>query len=54
MLVLFALLVYFTSNWAVFDADALKDRTENRRPLIEEQQIPRGTITTADGVLIAE
>ncbi len=54
VLVLFALLVYFTSKWAVFDADALKDRTENRRPLIEEQQIPRGTITSADGVLIAE
>ncbi len=54
VLVLFALLVYFTSKWAVFDADALKDRTENRRPLIEEQQIPRGTITSSDGVLIAE
>ena len=26
----------------------------NRRPLIEAQQIPRGTITTADGVLVAE
>ena len=54
VLVLFALLVYFTSKWAVFDADALRDRTENRRPLIEEQQIPRGTITSSDGVLIAE
>ena len=31
VLVLFALLVYFTSKWAVFDADALRDRTENRR-----------------------
>jgi len=54
VLVLFALLVYFTSKWAVFDADALKDRTENRRPLIEEQQVPRGSITSSDGVLIAE
>jgi peptidoglycan glycosyltransferase len=54
VLVLFALLVYFTSKWAVFDADELEGKTQNRRPLIEEQQIPRGSITTADGVLIAE
>jgi peptidoglycan glycosyltransferase len=54
VLVLFALLVYFTSKWAVFDADELQGKTQNRRPLIEEQQIPRGTITTSDGVLIAE
>ena len=40
VLVLFALLVYFTSKWAVFDANALQDRTQNRRPLIEEQQVP--------------
>ena len=54
VLLLFGLLVYFTSKWAVFDADALQDRTQNRRPLIEEQQVPRGSITSADGVLIAE
>ena len=47
-------LVYFTSKWAVFDAEELEGKTANRRPLIEEQQIPRGTITTADGVLVAE
>jgi penicillin-binding protein A len=54
LLLLFALLVYFTSKWAVFDAESLEDETANRRPLIEEQQVPRGTITTSDGVLIAE
>ncbi|MET0126983.1 MAG: hypothetical protein ABW249_00205, partial [Solirubrobacterales bacterium] len=54
VLLLFGLLVYFTSKWAVFDADALQDRDQNRRPLIEEQQVPRGSITSADGVLIAE
>ncbi len=54
VLVLFALLVYFTSKWAVFDANALQDRDQNRRPLIEEQQVPRGSITSADGELIAE
>jgi peptidoglycan glycosyltransferase len=54
VLLLFGLLVYFTSKWAVFDADALQDRDQNRRPLIEEQQVPRGSITSADGLLIAE
>jgi peptidoglycan glycosyltransferase len=54
VLVLFTLLVYFTSKWAVFDAEELEGKTQNRRPLIEEQQIPRGSITTSDGVLLAE
>ena len=53
VLLLFTLLVYFTSKWTVFDATALKDRTENRRPLIEEQQVPRGKILSADGETIA-
>ena len=54
ILLLFTTLVYFTSKWAVFDADELEGKTANRRPLIEEQQTPRGSITTSDGVLIAE
>ncbi len=54
MLLLFAALVGFTSYWAVFDADNLKDNTENRRPLIAEQTVKRGTIKTADGVTVAE
>lgn len=54
VLLLFTTLVYFTSKWAVFDADELEGKQANRRPLIEEQQIPRGSITTADGVLVAE
>jgi peptidoglycan glycosyltransferase len=54
VLLLFTSLVYFTSKWAVFDADALEEKSQNRRPLIQEQQIPRGDITTSDGVLVAE
>jgi peptidoglycan glycosyltransferase len=54
VLLLLATLVYFTSKWAVFDAEELEANRENRRPLIEEQQIPRGSIATADGVLVAE
>jgi penicillin-binding protein A len=54
ILLLFGLLVFFASKWAVFDADELEAEEANRRPLIEAQQIPRGTITTTDGVLVAE
>lgn len=53
VLVLFALLVGFTSNWAVFDATELEAKVENKRPLFEAQQIKRGRILTADGQVIA-
>ena len=52
-LLLFATLVGFTSYWSVFDAEALKDEPANRRPLIEEQRIPRGLILASDGTVIA-
>ena len=54
ILVLFTGLIAFTSRWAVLEADELESRPENRRVLIEEQQVERGSITSADGVLIAE
>ena len=47
--VLFAVLVAFTSRWTVFEAQSLADNQNNRRPLIEEQQIPRGLILARDG-----
>jgi penicillin-binding protein A len=47
--VLFALLVVFTSRWTVFEAQSLEDHQANRRPLIEEQKIPRGLILANDG-----
>ena len=50
---LFAVLVGFTSRWSVFDQDRLENETANRRPLIEEQRIPRGLIRAADGTVIA-
>jgi peptidoglycan glycosyltransferase len=53
MLLLFAALVGFTSYWAVFDSTSLKDNPQNRRPLIVEQTVKRGTIKTDDGVTIA-
>ena len=54
VLLLFAGLIAFTSRWAVLDADDLENEPDNRRPLIEEQQIPRGDIRTVDGQLIAQ
>jgi peptidoglycan glycosyltransferase len=50
---LFAVLVGFTSYWSVFDAEALKEKEANKRPLFEQQQIKRGRILTADGTVIA-
>jgi peptidoglycan glycosyltransferase len=50
---LFAVLIGFTSYWAVFDAKALKDKEANKRPLLEQQQIRRGRILAADGTVIA-
>jgi penicillin-binding protein A len=48
-IVLFALLIGFTSYWAVLDAKGLEDNPANRRTLIEEQTIPRGIIYARDG-----
>ncbi|HWO15202.1 MAG TPA: penicillin-binding protein 2 [Solirubrobacterales bacterium] len=53
IVVLFAVLVGFTSYWSVFDAEALKEKTANKRPLLEQQQIRRGRILAADGTVIA-
>ena len=47
------LLVAFTSRWSVFDAQALRDNPKNRRALIEELRVKRGTIRAADGTLLA-
>jgi penicillin-binding protein A len=54
IVVLFAVLIGFTSYWSVFDAKALKEKTANQRPLLEQQQIPRGRILAADGSVIAK
>jgi penicillin-binding protein A len=53
VVVLFGVLVGFTSYWAVFDAKALKEEDANKRPLLEQQQIRRGRILADDGTVIA-
>ena len=46
---LFGVLLFFTSRWTVFEASSLENNPDNRRPLIEEQKIPRGLILASDG-----
>jgi peptidoglycan glycosyltransferase len=53
VVVLFAVLVGFTSRWTVFDAHALRDNPRNHRQLIEEQQIRRGLIRAGDDSVLA-
>jgi penicillin-binding protein A len=53
IVVLFGILVGFTSYWSVWDAKALKEEEANKRPLFEQQQIRRGRILAADGTVIA-
>ncbi len=52
-LVLFALLIAFTSRWAVFERDTLQDNPQNKRALIEQQRIARGRILAADEQTLA-
>lgn len=51
--ILFALLVGFTSRWTVFDAEELRANNLNRRELLEELRIDRGRILAADGSELA-
>jgi peptidoglycan glycosyltransferase len=53
VVVLFGVLVGFTSRWTVFDANALRDNPKNHRELIEEQQIRRGLIRAGDDSVLA-
>ena len=53
LLVLFAVLVGFTSRWTVFEAEALRDNDNNRRELLAEQLIKRGLIRADNGEVLA-
>ncbi len=52
VLVMFGLLVGFTSRWTVFDASALRANPENKRPGLEDQTVPRGSIVARDGLTV--
>jgi peptidoglycan glycosyltransferase len=51
--VLFALLVAFTSRWAIFEATSLRENKLNARSLLEQERIDRGPIVAADGTVLA-
>ncbi|MEA2300835.1 MAG: penicillin-binding protein [Solirubrobacteraceae bacterium] len=53
VVVLFALLIAYTSRWTVFESQSLRDNPVNARSLLEEQRIARGSIRAADGTVLA-
>jgi len=53
VVLLFALLVAFTSRWTIFDAAALRSNPLNKRGLLEQERIARGRILAADGTVLA-
>ena len=53
VVVLFALLIAFTSRWTVFEAASLRQNPLNRRALLEQERIERGPILAADGTALA-
>jgi peptidoglycan glycosyltransferase len=53
VIVMFALLLAFTSRWTIFEASSLRDSPLNARGLLEQQRIFRGKIVAADGTVLA-
>jgi penicillin-binding protein A len=51
--VMFAVLVGFSSRWAVFGAQRLRENPKNSRVVLEEQRIKRGVIRADDGTVLA-
>jgi peptidoglycan glycosyltransferase len=54
IVVLFGVLIYFTSRWTVFSATALNANVLNARPRIAELRIKRGEILADDGTVLAK
>ncbi len=53
VVLLFALLLAFTSRWTIFEASSLRANVLNKRPLLEQRRIDRGTILAANGTMLA-
>ncbi len=53
VVLLFALLVAFTSRWTIFEASSLRNNPLNARSLLQQQRIDRGSILAADGEVLA-
>jgi peptidoglycan glycosyltransferase len=53
VVVLFAVLLAFTSRWSVFEAASLRSNPLNARALLQQERIERGTILAANGSVLA-
>lgn len=53
VILLFALLVAFTSRWTIFEASSLRQNPLNARALLQQERIDRGPILAADGTVLA-
>lgn len=53
VVLLFVLLIGFTSRWTVFEASSLRNNKLNVRKLLEQERIDRGEILAANGAVIA-
>ena len=53
VVVLFALLIAFTSRWSIFEASSLRGDPRNARALLEQERIDRGRILAANGTVLA-
>ncbi len=53
IVLLFALLVGWTTRWTVFESKALNDNALNKRTLFDNLRIKRGRILAADGTVLA-
>jgi len=53
VVLMFSLLVVFTTRWTVIDASSLNNNTLNVRPLLDELKIKRGRILADDSTVLA-
>ena len=53
VVLLFLILVAWTSRWSVFEAQALRDNPLDKRPLFAALRVKRGAIRAADGTVLA-
>ena len=53
VVLLFALLLAFTSRWTIFEASSLRESPLNARGVLEQQRVDRGRILADDGTVLA-
>jgi peptidoglycan glycosyltransferase len=53
IVLLFAVLVVWTTRWSIIEAKDLRDNALNKRPLFAQLHVKRGAIKAADGSLLA-